>query len=138
MLLYLDIIYIRTGRIIWTFKFQISNDYHLNSIYIYYCCFWLFVVCCHYVCHMCVLKIYVHSHEIVHHILKTCFIEELHLDKSSCLTCNVHNSTLEYSIIKRYTNAVYYYYIKHCCHICTIIYHFTSSNTAALFTRSRM
>ena len=43
-------------------------------------------------------------------ILKTCFIDELHIDKSHCLTCNVHNSALEYSIIKRYTNAVYYYY----------------------------
>ena len=27
---------------------------------------------------------------------------------SHCLTCNVHNSALEYSIIRRYTNAVYY------------------------------
>ena len=24
---------------------QIYSDYHLNSIYIYYCCFWLFVFC---------------------------------------------------------------------------------------------
>ena len=37
--------YIRTRRIIWTFWVQICRDYHLNSIYIYYCCFWLFVFC---------------------------------------------------------------------------------------------
>ena len=57
---------------------------------------------------MCVLQIYVHSHEIVHvrfGIQKTCFI-----DISHCLTCNVNNSALELSIIKHYTNAVYYYY----------------------------
>ena len=48
-----------------------------------------------------------HLHEIVHvyfGILKTCFIDELHIVTSHCLTCNVHNNTLDYSIIKHYTN----------------------------------
>ena len=53
---------------------------------------------------------YVHLHEIVQvrfGILKTCFIDELQIDTSHCLTCNVHNSALEYSIIRGYTNVVY-------------------------------
>ena len=37
--------YIRTGGIIWTFCIQIYSDYHLNYIYIYYCCIWLVVFC---------------------------------------------------------------------------------------------
>ena len=37
--------YIRTSGIIWTFGFKFYSDYHLNSIYIYYCCFWLVVFC---------------------------------------------------------------------------------------------
>ena len=37
--------YIRTSGIIWTFWIQIYSDYHLNSIYIYYSCFWLVVFC---------------------------------------------------------------------------------------------
>ena len=39
-------------------------------------------------------------------ILKTCFIDELQIDK---VTCNIHNSAFEKSIIKRCTNDVYYY-----------------------------
>ena len=27
------------------FGFKFYSDYHLNSIYIYYCCFWLVVFC---------------------------------------------------------------------------------------------
>ena len=38
------------------------------------------------------------------------FINELQIDKGHCLTCNVHNGALEYSIKMHYTNAVYYYY----------------------------
>ena len=30
--------------------------------------------------------------------------------KNRYLTCEFHNSALEYSIISRYTNVVYYYY----------------------------
>ena len=26
-------------------NFTVTNNYHLNSIYIYYCCFWLVVFC---------------------------------------------------------------------------------------------
>ena len=37
--------YIPTSRIIWTCWIQVYSDYHLNSIYIYYCYFWLFVFC---------------------------------------------------------------------------------------------
>ena len=38
--------YIRTRRNIWTFFIKICSDYHLNSIYIYYCCIWLVVFYC--------------------------------------------------------------------------------------------
>ena len=41
----LTVYYIRTSGIIWTFWIQIYSDYHLNSIYIYYCCIWLVVFC---------------------------------------------------------------------------------------------
>ena len=40
-------------------------------------------------------------------ILKTCFIDELHIDTVTVLTCNVHNSAIEYNIFKCYTYAVY-------------------------------
>ena len=35
----------RTRIIIWTFWIQICSDYHLNSIYIYYCYIWLVGFC---------------------------------------------------------------------------------------------
>ena len=39
--------YIRTRRIIMDFLFiKICSDYHLNSIYIYYCWIWKVVFCC--------------------------------------------------------------------------------------------
>ena len=36
------------------------------NLHFFYCGFLLFVVLCHYLCHMCVLKVYVYSHVIVH------------------------------------------------------------------------
>ena len=38
-------IIIGEAELLWTFWIQICRDYHLNSIYISYCCFWLFVFC---------------------------------------------------------------------------------------------
>ena len=39
------------------------------------------------------------------------FIDKLQIVLKSLLTCKIHKSALEYSIIRRYTNVVYYYYI---------------------------
>ena len=62
---------------------------------------------------MCALHVYVYSHAILQaylYIDDMCFIDELQIDKSHCLTCKIHSRALEYSIIRHYTN-VYYYYI---------------------------
>ena len=72
------------------------------------CCFC--VVICHYVYHMYALYAYVCQHVIVHVcscMSTTCFHwwTPLH-----CLSCNIHRSALEYSIIKCHTNGAYYYY----------------------------
>ena len=45
VIIFWTLYYIRTSKIIWTFWIQIYSDYHLNSIYIYYSCFWLFLFC---------------------------------------------------------------------------------------------
>ena len=37
------------------------------------------------------------------------FIDKLQIVLKSLLTCKIHKSALEYSIIRRYTNVVYYY-----------------------------
>ena len=39
------------------------------------------------------------------------FIDKLQIVLKSLLTCKIHKSALEYSIIRRYTNVVYYYII---------------------------
>ena len=40
------------------FGFKFYSDYHLNSIYIYYCCFWLCFVMCYYVYHyVCIVSL---------------------------------------------------------------------------------
>ena len=73
-----------TSRIIWTFWIQICSDYHLNSIYIYYCCFCRFCfvmsLCMPYVC---IVSLYVFAciSTCALGILKTCFIDEPQIDK---------------------------------------------------------
>ena len=49
---------IRKSRIIWPFLCSNCSDYHLNSIYIYYCCLVACVLLCHYVYHMCAFYAY--------------------------------------------------------------------------------
>ena len=66
---------------------------------------------------MCVLHVCVYSHEIVH-VCVLLYTEDMFSLINSrlishCLTCNVHNSALEYSIIRRYTNVVCYYDYEH-------------------------
>ena len=104
---------IRSSRIIWTFfLFQICSDHHLNLIYIYYCCFWLFELCYVIMSIICVHCIYMCLHIIVHVYLYNydkMFIDKLQIVLKSLLTCKIHKSALEYSIIRRYTNVVYYY-----------------------------
>ena len=46
--------------------FQICSDHHLNLIYIYYCCFWLFELCYVIMSIICVHCIYMCLHIIVH------------------------------------------------------------------------
>ena len=52
------------------------------------------------------------------------FIDKTPDSFKSLLTCKIHNSDFEYSIIRRYTNVVYYYiifiiyYIMYTIHIC--------------------
>ena len=70
----------------------------------YYCRFCLFVLCYVIVYIMCSLCVHMCSYVIVR-----VFIDELQFDKSCCLTSKINRSVLEYSIIKRYTNGVYYY-----------------------------
>ena len=105
----------RSSRIIWTafVLFQICSDHHLNLIYIYYCCFWLFELCYVIMSIICVHCIYMCLHIIVHVYLYNydkMFIDKLQIVLKSLLTCKIHKSALEYSIIRRYTNVVYYYY----------------------------
>ena len=93
--------------------FQICSDHHLNLIYIYYCCFWLFELCYVIMSIICVHCIYMCLHIIVHVYLYNydkMFIDKLQIVLKSLLTCKIHKSALEYSIIRRYTNVVYYYY----------------------------
>ena len=45
LLLYLDTILYSEKHTYMDFWIKIRSDYHLNSIYISYCCFWLFVIC---------------------------------------------------------------------------------------------
>ena len=102
--------------------FQICSDHHLNLIYIYYCCFWLFELCYVIMSIICVHCIYMCLHIIVHVYLYNydkMFIDKLQIVLKSLLTCKIHKSALEYSIIRRYTNVVYYY---------IIIIYFNSSN----------
>ena len=94
--------------------FQICSDHHLNLIYIYYCCFWLFELCYVIMSIICVHCIYMCLHIIVHVYLYNydkMFIDKLQIVLKSLLTCKIHKSALEYSIIRRYTNVVYYYII---------------------------
>ena len=65
VLLYLEIIFYSDRQNYMDFWIRICSDYNLHPIYIYYCCFWLFVLC-NYVYHMCVLYVYVYSHIMVH------------------------------------------------------------------------
>ena len=44
------------------------------------------------------------------------FIDKLQIVLKSLLTCKIHKSALEYSIIRRYTNVVYY-----CILLCKLI-----------------
>ena len=93
--------------------FQICSDHHLNLIYIYYCCFWLFELCYVIMSIICVHCIYMCLHIMVHVYLYNydkMFIDKLQIVLKSLLTCKIHKSALEYSIIRRYTNVVYYYY----------------------------
>ena len=105
---------IRTSRIIWTFfKFKFGSDHCLNSFYIYYCCFcclcFVMSLCMSYVCIVC---LYVFAYDSTCALLYTEDMFSLMNSRliKHCLTCNVHNSALEYSIIRRYTDVVYYYY----------------------------
>ena len=70
---------------------------------------------------ICVHCIYMCLHIIVHVYLYNydkMFIDKLQIVLKSLLTCKIHKSALEYSIIRRYTNVglcpcgvcVYYYY----------------------------
>ena len=61
---------------------------------------------------ICVHCIYMCLHIIVHVYLYNydkMFIDKLQIVLKSLLTCKIHKSALEYSIIRRYTNVVYYY-----------------------------
>ena len=67
------------------FFFQICSDYHLNFIYIYYCCIWLVVFCyvimnaiCVY-CKFTCIRMYYSTWALGK--LKTCFINEPQIDK---------------------------------------------------------
>ena len=104
--------------------FQICSDHHLNLIYIYYCCFWLFELCYVIMSIICVHCIYMCLHIIVHVYLYNydkMFIDKLQIVLKSLLTCKIHKSALEYSIIRRYTNVVYYYYYYYYYYIIIII-----------------
>ena len=69
----------------WTFWIQICSDYHLNSIYNYYCCIWLFgfvmSLCMPYGCIVSLREFACISTWALLGILNTYFINEPQIDK---------------------------------------------------------
>ena len=61
--------------------FQICSDHHLNLIYIYYCCFWLFdimsIICVHciYMCLHIIVHVYLYNYDNGKNISLTSYIQ---------------------------------------------------------------
>ena len=64
------------------------------------------IICehCIYMCLHIIVHVYLYNYDKM-------FIDKLQIVLKSLLTCKIHKSALEYSIIRRYTNVVYYYII---------------------------